>query len=71
VFRAAALGFAGAVLNPFTIGIAQGLSDLPLFSGFGYRIVCWFIINIAGFWFVSPLCVSGEEKPHEFEGLRR
>ncbi len=37
-FFAAGLGFAGATLNPFTIGIAQGLSDLPLFSGLEYRI---------------------------------
>ena len=36
VFVAAGLGFAGAMLNPFTIGIAQGIADLPLFSGFGY-----------------------------------
>ncbi|MCK4466534.1 MAG: YfcC family protein, partial [Bacteroidales bacterium] len=37
-FVAAALGFAGAVLNPFTIGIAQGLAELPLFSGIEYRM---------------------------------
>ncbi|HEY9116017.1 MAG TPA: AbgT family transporter [Bacteroidales bacterium] len=48
VFVAAGLGFAGAVLNPFTIGIAQGIADLPLFSGFGYRLFCWVIINIVG-----------------------
>jgi uncharacterized ion transporter superfamily protein YfcC len=48
VFVAAGLGFAGAILNPFTIGIAQGLSDLPLFSGFEYRLFCWLIINIVG-----------------------
>jgi uncharacterized ion transporter superfamily protein YfcC len=52
VFVAAGLGFAGAILNPFTIGIAQGLSDLPLFSGIEYRIVCWIIINIVGFTFI-------------------
>jgi len=51
-FVAAALGFAGAILNPFTIGIAQGLSDLPLFSGIEYRLLCWLIINVAGFWFI-------------------
>lgn len=51
-FVAAALGFAGAILNPFTIGIAQGLSSLPLFSGIEYRMICWVIINITGFWFV-------------------
>lgn len=31
VFIAAGLGFAGAILNPFTIGIAQGLAGIPLF----------------------------------------
>lgn len=51
-FVAAALGFAGAILNPFTIGIAQGLSNLPLFSGIEYRMFCWVIINLAGFAFV-------------------
>lgn len=51
-FVAAGLGFAGAVLNPFTIGIAQGLSDLPLYSGIQYRILCWFIINIVGFAYI-------------------
>lgn len=48
-FVAAGLGFAGAILNPFTIGIAQGLSGLPLFSGIEYRMFCWFVINTVGF----------------------
>jgi uncharacterized ion transporter superfamily protein YfcC len=47
-FVAAGLGFAGALLNPFTIGIAQGLSSLPLFSGIEYRFFCWIVINIIG-----------------------
>ena len=47
-FVGAGLGFAGALLNPFTIGIAQGLSSLPLFSGIEYRLVVWFVINIIG-----------------------
>lgn len=45
VYVAAHVGFAGAILNPFTIGIAQGLSDLPLFSGFEYRLFCWIILT--------------------------
>ena len=51
-FVAAALGFAGAFLNPFTVGIAQGLSNIPLFSGIEYRIFMWIIINLAGFIFI-------------------
>lgn len=45
VYVAAHVGFSGAILNPFTIGIAQGLSDLPLFSGFEYRLFCWFLLT--------------------------
>ena len=51
-FVAAGLGFAGAMLNPFTIGIAQGLSDVPLFSGLEYRFFCWIIINFVGIGFI-------------------
>lgn len=51
-FVAAGLGFAGAILNPFTIGIAQGLSGIPLFSGIEYRLFSWLIINIVGITFI-------------------
>ena len=47
-FVAAGLGFAGAILNPFTIGIAQGIAELPLFSGIEYRVICWVLINFVG-----------------------
>ncbi len=52
VFVAAGLGFAGAILNPFTIGIAQGIAELPLFSGIEYRFFCWVIINLIGIIFI-------------------
>ncbi len=32
-------GYAGGALNPFNTGIAQGIAELPLFSGMGLRIV--------------------------------
>jgi uncharacterized ion transporter superfamily protein YfcC len=60
---AAGLGFAGAVLNPFTIGIAQGLSDLPLFSGIEYRMFCWIIINLAGFIFILRYAKKVKKNP--------
>ena len=52
VYVAAHIGFSGAMLNPFTIGIAQGIADIPLFSGIGYRLVCWVILTIIGIIFV-------------------
>ena len=44
VYLAAHVGFAGAMLNPFTVGIAQGMAALPLFSGLEYRVLCWLLL---------------------------
>lgn len=52
VFVSAGLGFAGAILNPFTIGIAQGIAELPLFSGLEYRLFCWAVINFIGIFYI-------------------
>ena len=51
-YVAAHIGFAGAMLNPFTIGIAQGIADLPIFSGLEYRFFCWIILTLIGIAFV-------------------
>ncbi|MGB3861686.1 MAG: Na+/H+ antiporter NhaC family protein, partial [Candidatus Aminicenantaceae bacterium] len=42
-FLGAAAGFAGAFFNPFTVGIAQGIAGLPLYSGVAYRLIIWAI----------------------------
>ncbi|MDF9831674.1 AbgT family transporter [Parabacteroides sp. PF5-6] len=63
VFVAAGLGFAGAILNPFTIGIAQGLAGLPLFSGIEYRIVCWLVINAVGFAWILTYANKVKKNP--------
>ncbi len=51
-FLGAGLGFASALLNPFTIGIAQGLSGIQLFSGIEYRFIIWLVINSIGIGYV-------------------
>lgn len=33
------IGFASATVNPFTIGVAQTIAEVPMFSGLPYRIV--------------------------------
>jgi len=48
----AGAGFSGAFLNPFTVGIAQGIAGLPLFSGFAYRVVVWSVITAVTVGFV-------------------
>jgi len=45
-FLGAAAGFAGSVLNPFTVGIAQSIAELPLYSGIEYRMIIWVISTV-------------------------
>lgn len=45
VYVASNIGFSSAFLNPFTVGIAQEMSDLPMFSGMEYRIICWAVLT--------------------------
>ena len=52
VYVAAHVGFAGAMLNPFTVGIAQEMSGLALFSGIEYRTICWVVLMT-----ISIICV--------------
>jgi len=52
-FVGSAAGFAGAFFNPFTVGIAQGIADLPLFSGLEYRVVVWLVTTTITVTFVT------------------
>ncbi len=67
VYLAAHVGFAGAMLNPFTIGIAQGMSGLPLFSGIEYRTFCWVVLMLFAIVFVLWYA-SGIRRPVEVVG---
>lgn len=65
VYVAAHVGFAGAILNPFTIGIAQDLAGLPLFSGIEYRLFCWIVLNLVMITFVLWYANRVKSNPHK------
>ncbi|MBQ9730273.1 MAG: YfcC family protein [Clostridia bacterium] len=41
---AAGCGFAAGVCNPFTVGVAQQLAGLPMFSGAWFRVIAFVLI---------------------------
>jgi uncharacterized ion transporter superfamily protein YfcC len=43
-FLGAASGFACAFFNPFTVGVAQGIAGVPIYSGLAYRIGAWVVV---------------------------
>lgn len=49
---AAGCGFAAGVANPFTIGVAQTLAGLPMFSGIWLRLVAFVCIYLLLLFFV-------------------
>ncbi len=62
-YMAAHVGFAGAMLNPFTVGIAQGIAGIPLFSGLEYRLFCWVVLTVIGIAFVLWYAARVKAKP--------
>jgi uncharacterized ion transporter superfamily protein YfcC len=49
----AASGFIGGMLNPFTVGIAQEIAEVPLFSGFGFRFAVYVVLLLFAIWYVT------------------
>lgn len=43
----AAIGFCSGVANPFTVGVAQSIAELPLFSGAKFRIAGYVLLYIS------------------------
>jgi len=46
------IGFSAAITNPFTIGVAQKLAGLPLFSGALLRVPVFIVFYLALAWFL-------------------
>ncbi len=67
VYVASNVGFSSAFLNPFTVGIAQGMADLPLFSGMGYRLFCWGLLTVLLSLFVIFYSKRTKKHPSDVE----
>lgn len=58
-----AFGFSAAVTNPFTIGVAQTIAELPLFSGAWLRIIFFLLIYGVILLFVRRYAKRIDEDP--------
>ncbi|MDG5471998.1 putative basic amino acid antiporter YfcC [Jeotgalibacillus sp. ET6] len=47
-YVATQVGFATSWMNPFSVAIAQGVSDVPVLSGAPFRIAMWAVFTIIG-----------------------
>lgn len=68
-------GFAAAFMNPFTVGVAQGIVGLPLFSGMGFRLCLWAVMTAVTVAFLTRYARRIAAKPeasrmYEFDKTR-
>lgn len=62
VILGAASGFIGGMLNPFTVGVAQSVAELPLFSGWGLRSIIYIFILLAA---ITTVMIYARKVKHD------
>lgn len=63
VFCSAASGYAGAMTNAFTVGVAQGIAGLPMFSGMGFRAVVFLVLMAVSITYVMIYARKVKKNP--------
>lgn len=63
VLVGASAGFTTAIMNPFTVGIAQGIAELPTFSGMGFRLVLFIIVYLVSVAYIYRYAMKVKKDP--------
>ncbi|MFP3511978.1 C4-dicarboxylate ABC transporter permease [Peribacillus sp. SIMBA_075] len=56
-------GFTTAVMNPFTVGLAQGIAELPMFSGMGFRLILFVIVYLVSVLYIYRYAMKVKKNP--------
>jgi len=62
-FLGSQVGFGAAFLNPFNVGIAQGIAGVQVFSGLGYRLIVWAVATIVTILFLMWYAARVKRNP--------
>ena len=57
----AGIGYSGAMMNPFTVGVAQGIAEVTYMSGSGFRIMCHAVMLVVGAAFIMRYASKGKD----------
>ncbi|SHJ65152.1 Uncharacterized membrane protein YfcC, ion transporter superfamily [Anaerobranca californiensis DSM 14826] len=59
----AAAGFSAGFANPFTVGVAQAIAEVPLYSGFIFRLIMFIVFLIITSWYVISYALKVKRNP--------
>ena len=63
VYLGVAVGYASATLNPYSIGVAQDIAGVPMFSGIGLRVIVLIVFEAAAIFYVMHYAKKVKEDP--------
>ena len=63
VFVGVATGFAAATTNPFSVGIAQSIAEVPMLSGIGYRVIIFLVFQCVSIAYVMWYAARVKKTP--------
>lgn len=66
-YCATQIGFGSSWMNPFSLAIAQGIADVPVFSGSGFRIILWVLFT--GLGLAMTMCYAKKVKRDPFQSV--
>jgi len=61
------IGFATSWMNPFNVAIAQGLAEVPMLSGAGFRFLMWCVFTVALMGFTTRYAMSIKKQGENFD----
>lgn len=59
----AGMGYSGAAMNPFTMGIAQSIAEIPYPSNMGYRVFCHACMIVVASFFLIRYALKVQADP--------
>lgn len=59
----AGMGYSGAMMNPFTVGVAQGIAEVTYMSGAGFRFACHLVMWAVAAAFVMRYASKVKDDP--------
>ena len=62
-YLATQVGFMAGMMNPFSVGVAQGIANLPMFSGIGFRFFIWAVFMLITAWYVMSYAEKVKKNP--------
>lgn len=65
VYVGVATGFAAATTNPFSVGIAQSIAEVPINSGLLYRVVVFLVFQSVTIWYVMRYAKKVKAHPEK------